>query len=443
MPTVKELQERRAPIGAEIRKMADTLTGDKKDFTPEERSKWDQLNKDFDAFAPQIEVARKAEDVDAALKASRSDAPGLEDTDPREKRRKDKADPDRGPSEEARALALQAWVRHGRGLDLTPEHRAACKRTGLNPNRKALEFRLHRRPQFGPKEGRAQSASTAGLGGYTVPEGFVYNLEKALKDFNGVRALADVMRTEDGATMPWPTADDTTNTGELIGENTEVAGQDVTFGVVNFGAYKFSSKMVVLPSELLDDDSAFELSTELSAILGERLGRVGEVYNTTGSGTSQPQGVVTAATLGKTAASATAITADEIIDLLHSIDPAYRRDPSFGVMMHDAVLAYVRKLKDGQGQYLFQAATDGGSDRVHGAKVAINQNMASSVATAAKTILAGAFKKFKIRDVKSVRIKRLDERYADKDQVAFIGFARSDSRLLDAGTHPIKYLVQA
>ena len=139
----------------------------------------------------------------------------------------------------------------------------------------------------------------------TVAEIRATDLEKALKDYNGPRQVADVMRTTDGATMPWPTVNDTSNVGELLGENTGVAEADPTYGVVNFGAYKYSSKMVQVPSELLED-SAFDLGRELFELLGERLGRIQATHFTTGTGVSQPQGVVTGATLGKTAASATA-----------------------------------------------------------------------------------------------------------------------------------------
>lgn len=436
--TVKQLQEQRAPIGAEIRKMADTLGEAKPDFTAEERSKWDKINAEFNGLTRQIEIVRQAEDADAAVKGEGRSrpVPGLEDSDPQRRKKKSDREDTAERRDEVRALAFQGWCRRQHGFDLSNDHKRACKATGLNPNRKILEIRLARRPGV---ESRAMSAQNPALGASTVPEGFMKNFEKALKDYNGVRQVADVIRTADGATMPWPTTNDTSNEGELIGENTAVAEQDVATGSVNFNSYKHSSKMVKFPFELLED-SAFDLANEVGVMLGERIGRVGERYNTTGTGSSQPQGIVTAATLGKTAASATAIAADEIIDLIHSVDPAYRRDPSFGLMMHDLILAIIRKLKDGQGRYLFEEGQGGAPDRVKGAKIVINQNMDSTVASGKKTILAGAYRKMKIRDVGVLRMKRLEERYAELDQVAFIGFLRSDSKLLDAGTNPVKYL---
>lgn len=444
MPTAKQIQEQRAPIGAEIRKMADKINADGRDFTAEERAAWDKANADFDRLTQQIDVARRAEEVGSTLaaKIESRERPGNEDTDLPAKRSKgEKGEREiRGEAvEEVRTIALQAWCRRQAGRELTDVQKRACKLAGLNPGQRELRIGLPRRPGV---EERALTATTGSSGAYTIPQGFVTNLEKALLAYNGVRQVADVMRTDSGNTIPWPTANDTGNTGELIAESTEVAAADPTFGVVNFGAYKFSSKMILVPYELLED-SAFNLAEELSAMLGERLGRITESYYTTGTNSSQPQGVVAGSTLGKTAASATVIAPDEIIDLIHSVGVSYRSDPSFRLMFHDGILQVIRKMKDGNGRYLFEEGQNGAPDRIKGVQFVINQNMQSTVATGTKTMLAGAFRKFKIRDVNTIRLRRFDERYGEKDQVGFVAFMRSDSKLLDAGTHPIKHLIQA
>ncbi|QJW94701.1 phage major capsid protein [Frigoriglobus tundricola] len=439
--TVKQLAEQRAPIGAEIRKMADTLEGAKTDFTPEERSKWEKLNADFNALTRQLEVARRSEEIGAELGGSgeeRRTKPGLEDTP----RRGGKAGRDGKPgAEEVRALAFQAWCRKQHGFDLSDAHRRACKLAGMNPNRRALNIGLPRRPvKEAPAQKRSLSATVGAAGGYTVPQGFVYNLERALKAYNGMREVADTMRTESGNSMPWPTTNDTNNMGERIGETTTVSTQDVAFNQVVFGAWKYSSKMVQVPAELLED-SAFNLADEISSMLGERLGRVQELDFTQGTGIGQPQGVLTGAQLGVTAASDTAIAADEILNLIHSVDPAYRRDPSFRIMFHDQILLVIRKLKDNYGRYLFEEGQNGAPDRLKGVMIQINQNMPSVLAAGNKTMAVGAMRKYKIRDINQIRMKRLEERYADSDQVAFIAFMRSDGKVLDAGTGPIKYYV--
>jgi len=112
-------------------------------------------------------------------------------------------------------------------------------------------------------------------------------------------------------------------------------------------------------------------------------------------------------------------------------------------MLHDSVLLHLRMLKDGEGRYLWQTdMRSGAPDSLYGYPMTINQDMASSVAASAKTLLFGQLNRYKIRQVGSMRFRRLDERYADYDQVGFIAFLRQDGGLLDAGTHPVKHLLQ-
>ena len=117
----------------------------------------------------------------------------------------------------------------------------------------------------------------------------------------------------------------------------------------------------------------------------------------------------TAAGTGKTTASATAFTSDELMDLFHSLDPTYRALPSCGWMFHDTVLQYIRKMKDGDGQYLWQPGLASGvPDRILGKPYAINQKMEPLVSnvpvTAKKHVLFGAFEKYLIRDAGGVRM---------------------------------------
>jgi HK97 family phage major capsid protein len=437
MPTAKELREKRAPLGAEIRKLADKVNDENRDFKPEERTAWERVNAEFNDLTRQIEVQERAEQVGAALAERREQGPGREGT--RTVSRQERIDRAR-KAERAQSVALQAWCLRQLDRPLTKRHLSACKLAGIRPGQRSLTIRLAPKPGM---QVRAQGVSSTGIGGALVPQGFVNNLEKALKSFNAVRDSADVMRTETGAPMPWPTVNDTGNTGELIGENTAAAGQDATFAATTFNSYKFGSKMVQVGYELIED-SAIDLDAILGDLLGERIGRIQATYMTTGTGTAQPQGIVTGATLGVTAASPTAIASDELFNVLHSVDPAYRTDPSFGWQMHDNILLAVRKLKDSQGRYLWEPSLQVGQpDRLLKYPVFVNQSMASSIATTNKTILVGALGKYKVRDVNGVRLRRLVERFADADQVGFVAFLRSDGKLLNAGGNPIKYLQQA
>lgn len=444
--TIKVLREQRAAAGAEILRLQRLLSGDKTDFGAEERQAWDKANADFDAANGLLEKATRAASVEAMLELRHQVPPGLEDRVPGESTtRRAERRAQRRHLGRAHELAMRAWFLRGR-RPLTDAHRRACKAVGFSPASKLLEIRLGRRP--GEQYRVALGVASGAVGGFLVPQGFVNSLEKAMLAFGGARAVADVMRTETGNPLPWPTAIDTANVGELIAENTAATDDtEPTFGQTTFNAYKFSSKVVLIGTELIED-AAFDMEAEIGSMLGERLGRGQAVYLATGTGAGQPGGIVTGATLGKTAASATAIAPDELIDLQHSVDPAHRDAPGVGWLMRDSTLAVVRKLKDGQGNYLWSIGDTradfkaGSPGELLGKPVYIDQNM-EAVATGARTVVFGDLKKFKIRDVAAVRIRRLDERYAEKDQVAFIAWTRMDSKVLSPGGNSIKYMAQA
>jgi HK97 family phage major capsid protein len=234
---------------------------------------------------------------------------------------------------------------------------------------------------------------------------------------------------------------DTGNSGSLEGENDALATTDVTFGETQLDAYIVSSDIIKSSVALLEDEEV-NLVQVISDILAERIARKENALLTTGTGSSQHNGVVTASAVGKTTTGATAITADEVIDLFHSVDPSYRTGATW--MMHDNIALYIRKLKDGDNQYLWSPGLQSGlPDRMLGAPVSINQDMQSSVATATKTVLFGDFKKYKVRRVRQLRFRRLTELYAGNDQEGFVAVIRSDGDLLNAGTNPVKHMLQA
>ena len=153
--------------------------------------------------------------------------------------------------------------------------------------------------------------------------------------------------------------------------------------------------------------------------------------------------MVTASTLGKTTASATAIAADEVLDLLFSVDPAYRMNASF--MVNDGIALAVRKLKgSGSGDYLWQPGLQlGQPDRLLGYPISYNNHMQATVATATKTMLFGDFSKYKVREVAGVRTQVLNELYANTGEIGIQSFQRFDGNILNAGVAPIKHMLQA
>lgn len=340
-------------------------------------------------------------------------------------------------------LAIAGWTRSQAGVPIGDDLYEACRSLGVSPNSGAVEIPFERssprigRELFGRHERRALGTQVLGSGGAIVPQGFIPRFEQAMLDASGMLQAAEVMRTPDGRELPWPTTDDTSNEGELIGENVAVGEQDVTFGQHVFRAYKLSSKLVRVSAELLED-SAINLAGELGGMLGTRIGRTTNRLLTVGTGAGQPHGIVPDSTVGVTAASASAIAADELISLVHSVDVAYRSGASF--MMHDATLATLRKLKDGDGQYMFQQSLQlGQPDRLLGYPIVINSHV-PVIAASTKVVLFGQLSKYKARFAGALRVRRLTERYAENDQEGFIAFQRIDGKLLDAGTNPVKAL---
>lgn len=284
---------------------------------------------------------------------------------------------------------------------------------------------------------RAQQTTTDTEGGFLIEPEFSKKLEIALLEFGGMREISDIFVTATGVTIPYPTVDSTSNKGEWLTEGSIVAENDEVFASVDFEAWTASSKLVKVSRQLLQD-SFFDLPSFLLDRLVERIARLTNEDYTTGSGVSQPHGVMTDAAIGVNAASATAITMNEIIALKHSVDPAYRRDARF--MFNDVTLKVLSQLKDSDGRYIWQPdVREGTASLLFGHPYTINSEVAD-IAANAKPVAFGDFKKYKIRDVLGFTLLRLEELYAAKLQVGFIGFLRTDGRLIDAGTKPIKVI---
>ena len=282
---------------------------------------------------------------------------------------------------------------------------------------------------------RAQSTTTDSEGGYTVPTEFSGEIDRVMAiwgpmwDANIVREL----NTGTGRELEWPTVDDTANDGRIKDENSSVnddGDDDVVFGEKKLGAYVYDTGMVRVPIELLQD-SAFDMESLLNDLFGERLGRKANDILTTGNGTNKPEGIVEGSGAGKTAAAEASLDADEIIDLLHSVDPAYRASPSARWMFNDSTLATIRKLKDGQDNYLWQLGDIrvGEPATILGHPYSINQAM-DDVDTSNKPILFGDFSRYIVRKVLGFQVMTLRERYAESFQVGVVGFKRFDGKLL-------------
>lgn len=424
MADLKELREKQEKLVVDARAKLDEIKDDTIEARAKEiESEYDKIMADYDKLDKRVKREEDLAARDAALKAA------IEQPDERRPNGEDrKVEP--GKTETAvvtdeertkkHADAFRSYLRYGMN-DMGPEQRAILR-----------EFRTF----------AGQGVGTGADGGYLVPQGFMAELVKTLKAWGPMldAGFTRQMMTASGNSIPWPTMDDTSNKGALIAENTQVALSEITFGTKTIDAYKYTSGVVLVSSELLQD-SALDVEAIVRAAMGERIARIGNEHLTTGDGASKPHGLIPAA--GTTsAAAAAAITFDDMIELEHSVDPAYRGDPSCKFMFNDSTLRALRKLKDGFGNYIWQPANaaTGEPSRILNYGYAINQDMAS-IATTAKTVAFGAFNRYLVRIVNEFSIRRLVERYADYDQTGFIGFTRLDGELLDANavkvlTHP-------
>jgi len=281
------------------------------------------------------------------------------------------------------------------------------------------------------------STTTNSEGGFAVATEVATSILEALKAYGGMRAVADVIQTAQGNPINYPTSDGTSEVGELIGENTTATSADVVFGVKTLSTYKYSSKIVAVPYELLQDSSV-DVEALVRNRLTTRLGRITNTHFTTGTGSSQPNGIVTASSAGKTGATGqtTSVIYDDLVDLQHSVDPAYRANGKF--MMNDLTVRSVRKIKDGQSRPIFvpgyEVGVPGGvPDTLLGSPLVVNQDVAV-MAASAKSILFGDFSNYKIRDVMDVSLFRFtDSAYTKLGQVGFLAWMRAGGQFVDVG----------
>ena len=203
------------------------------------------------------------------------------------------------------------------------------------------------------------------------------------------------------------------------------------FGTKSLDAYKYTPVVVLVSDELLQD-SVMDVEGIVTDAMGERVGRIVNRHLTTGDGASKPNGIVTAAGT-QAAAGGSAITFDDFINLEHSVDPAYRSDPSVAWMFNDGTLKAARKLKDLEGNYIWQPADvkGGAPATLLNYRYAINQAVAD-IGSGNRSVTFGAMNKYVVRVVNEFSMKRLVERYADYGQVGLIGFLRADGELLDS-----------
>ena len=280
------------------------------------------------------------------------------------------------------------------------------------------------------------STTTGSEGGYTVQPIVASTLIEALKDFGAMRRLAERLVTTNGADLSFPSTDGTSEEGEIIAQNTTATDADVGFGTVPLNTFKFSSKVVTIPIELLQD-SNIDVVALVNNRLRERVGRIQNRVFTVGTGTGQPFGITTAASAGKVGATGQTLTVtyDDLVDLVDSIDPAYQI-AGLKFQFAQAVRRAVRKIKDTTGRPIWTPSYDEGMsaktpDLLMGYPVEINNHMPVPAANA-KSISFGDHSKYMVRDAMELTMFRFeDSAYLKKGQVGFLAWARAGGNLTD------------
>jgi len=395
-----ELRGKRAELIKQATGIVEAAQAEGRSLNAEEKSKFDAMEADARSIKDQIDTLERAAELKKELASN--------------------AEARQAAPKASKSSTFAKYLRNGMGA-LSSEERSI----------------------MGELRGTStQIVGTDSLGGFLVPQDFSDELDIATLFTGEVERLAKKLNTAGGALLDYPTINDTATDANLISEAAAVTVQDMTFANAQLSAYNYASQVRV--SMQLLQDNAFDLNAFLAESMGERIARATNAAFTTGTGSSQPQGIVTGSTEGNEAAAADAITASDILDLIHSIDPSYRNKPTFGLMAHDNVIAAIRALGIGSSNDfpIFIPSMEAGQpDKLFGYNVYYNNDMQSSIATGTKTLIAADFSKFVVRSAGGVQMVRLNERYMDELEVGFVAYARKDSKVLD--TRAVKHLVQA
>jgi HK97 family phage major capsid protein len=442
--TIKELRGQRLQLANQRSEILDLTTRENRDLTGEEQERFDRWNTDDEKLERRINLLEAELDKQDKLGASQGVLAG----------RSDSAEDDGDIQPKKRETGkregfLGAWARW---RALKSHQRAAyIKANGLSGrNLDALQdasigsngFIAEADNDTG--EARALSALSDTAGAYTIEPELETTLIAAVLSWGGLlRAPIYKFTTATGVDLGYLLDDDTANEGEWIAENIAVGTQDVSFSKKTLKSYTVSSKLVLVPLELLQDTS-IDLEAYLNERFAIRIGRALNSRGTTGTGVGCPTGIVTSATVGKTAAATGAVTWQEMLALKHSVDPDYRAQGS-GWSFNDTTLLAIKSMVDGFGRPLWQPnVIVGEPPQIDGDPYWVNQSMAS-MATTTKPILYGAMRYYYLRSVQGVSFVRLVERYAEARQIGFFAFQRHDGLLMNPGgtNNPVKCLQMA
>lgn len=387
---LKRLREQRANTWEQAKALLDKAAEENRDLSAEEQSSYDRMNAELDTIAQRVKDLDEAEtrqkDAEAAFERLLAQ-PVEHRTDPQDN------------------AALRSFLKgEARSFDLRPE---------------------------GKVDYRSLTKGSATAGGNTVPTSFYDRLIAHLIEVSGVMmAGPTVLNTDSGENLEVPTTT-AHSSAAIVSEGSAISASDPAFAKRTLGAYKYGV-LIQISSELLND-TGVDLEGYLAMQAGRALGNAFGAHLVTGTGSSQPTGVVTSASTGVTGGTGVtgAFTADNLIDLYFSVIAPYRNSASCSWMMKDSTLANVRKLKDTTNQYLWQPSIQAGvPDTLLGKPVYTDPNVAA-VALSAKSVVFGDFSAYFVRQVNGIRFERSDDYAFNTDLVTFRALLRGDGLTVD------------
>jgi len=385
MNRIQELREKRAKVWDQAKKFLDEHRQENGLIKPEDNATYEKMEDEVVNLGKEIERLERQEAMDRELSAAVS-----------------------------------------KPLASKPE-KTKEEKTGRASDNYRTAFWGAMRNKMNPSVQNALQIGEDSEGGFLVPDEYENQLIQALQEANVLRNLCNVINTSHGDRKIPVVASH--GSAAWLDEEGAFTESDDAFTQVTLSAYKLGT-MLKVSDELLND-SYFDLEAYIAAEFARRIGAAEEEAFLTGNASSKPTGLLHTtggASLGVTAASATAITMDEVLDLYHSLKSSYRKNATF--LVNDATIKAIRKLKDGQGQYLWQPSVQAGTPDTILNRPVISSQFMPTAAAGEKTILFGDFKYYWIADRQGRTFKRLNELYAANGQVGFLASQRLDGKLI-------------
>lgn len=414
------LEARRASAWHEAKALLGVAAAEKRDLTGEEEAKYNRITEDLESLRSRIEK------VDEDEKNAREAEVQLR-----------------------KLMGHPGGRAHGSAADRDLD--AEFRRIIRNRSNEPIEINIpdgEMRSYFQPGVEKRDLLTTSGSG---LVGNFYQRIQRHLVETASIlNAGATVLRSDNGEPIKIPKST-AYSTAAIVSEAGTIPESDPTLGSTTLGAYKYG--FLVQVSYELAQDSSFDLINFLAEQTGLQIGNAFGAHAVTGTGTGQPWGALTRASLGVTGPTGTSTslgtqaTANQGGDILHnlaaSLAEPYTRSRSAAWLMHGSSLNIVRKLKDSQGRYVFDTDIipgSGSAGTLLGRPVYTDPTMPVMAANA-KSILFGDFSRYWVRQVGDLRFERSEHFAFDKDLITFRGLARLDGDLVDLSS--LKYFANS